>query len=223
MRAISRSIFLLIFIYAATANGQYRAAPWVGADLSGATCKGGQGVGPLDYTNPNHRNTHLYDMVIGAHFNDRVRTLKGGAKKGHGLWSDIDYTLRGIPNHHHALNSMMRYQFVERNKGGLLRTNSPPTICYLKRAINFSPRDYVPLMLLGMFYDKRALSDQALTAYKNAEAIQPNKAELLYNMGLLHLKMGNNEEALSYAKKAYSLGYPLPGLKKKLSRMGVWK
>ena len=50
-------------------------APWVGHNLKGAPCVGnGQGYGPYDYTNPNHRGKNLR-LVEGAHFNQRVEPM----------------------------------------------------------------------------------------------------------------------------------------------------
>lgn len=222
MRAFSL-IFLLLCSLHTAANTVYRPAPWVGLDLSGAPCIGGQGVGPLDYTSPKHRQSYLFSMVVGAHFNDQVRTLKGSAKtSGNSPVNDLDYTLRGIPNHHQALYSMMNYQLDKNNAAALRHSGKPAIACYLNRAINFSTKDHVPQMLLGILYARKALFTKALEKYKSAEQLAPENSGLHYNLGLLYLKMDNKEDALVHAKKAYKLGYPLQGLKKKLIKLGVW-
>jgi len=38
----------------------------------------------------------------------------------------------------------------------------------------------------------------------------------------LHLKKKDYELAIIYAKKAYELGFPLPGLRNKLMKIGKW-
>jgi len=40
---------------------------------------------------------------------------------------------------------------------------------------------------------------------------------------LLYVELGKPEDALIKAKKAYALGHPLPGLRNKLIKLGVWK
>ena len=198
-----------------------QAAPWVGMDLSGARCVGGQGVGPLDYTNPTHRNSHIFGLVVGAHFNDGVRTLKKGQSGS--IFGDLDYTLRGIPNHHVALDSMMRYQLDKNNQTALKIENIPSTICFLQRAIKFAPEDYVPPMLLGILYTKHSLPNKALDAYKIAEKNGSDSSQLNYNMGLLYLEMGQLDNALLHAKRAYAKKYPFNGLKNKLIKLDAWK
>ena len=47
-------------------------------------------------------------------------------------------------------------------------------------------------------------------------------AVIQYNLGLINLEMGNVTAAADNARKAYSMGYPLPGLKKKLQQAGHW-
>ena len=50
-----------------------------------------------------------------------------------------------------------------------------------------------------------------------------NSSDIQYNLGLMLLKLDKPEEAYEYAKKAYANGYPLPGLRNKLRKAGVWK
>lgn len=49
-----------------------------------------------------------------------------------------------------------------------------------------------------------------------------NSAEIHYNLGLILLKLSQPQLAVEHAKKAYAGGYPLPGLRNKLQRAGVW-
>jgi len=50
--------------------------------------------------------------------------------------------------------------------------------------------------------------------------VEGRSAEIQYNLGLVLLELGDIEEAQIAARKAYELGYPLPGLRNKLKRMG---
>jgi len=44
-----------------------------------------------------------------------------------------------------------------------------------------------------------------------------------YNLGLAFLDVGDTELALKHAKRAYALGYRLPGLKSRLEKLGKWR
>ena len=48
-------------------------------------------------------------------------------------------------------------------------------------------------------------------------------AEIHYNLGLIYLELGDADRALEQAHAAYALGYPLPGLRNRLQRMGKWR
>jgi tetratricopeptide (TPR) repeat protein len=65
--------------------------------------------------------------------------------------------------------------------------------------------------------------DAALDAFKRAYALLPDDAVVNYNLGLLYADRKDYEQALPYAEKAYALGFPLPGLKKKLVAAGKWQ
>lgn len=50
------------------------------------------------------------------------------------------------------------------------------------------------------------------------EATQGESAEIHYFLGLLLVDLGDLDNAVEHARRAYELGYPLPGLKTKLRR-----
>jgi Flp pilus assembly protein TadD len=77
-------------------------------------------------------------------------------------------------------------------------------------------------MLYGIHLYKSGEFDSALTQYKAAEKMQPESAEIHYNLGLLYYHKKEYDSAERHARKAYSLGYPLPGLRAKLIESGVW-
>lgn len=52
------------------------------------------------------------------------------------------------------------------------------------------------------------------------EATQGNSAEICYNLGLVSLELGELDDAVAYASLAYEKGYPLPGLRVKLEKLG---
>jgi len=176
--------------------------------------------GPWDYTNPMHFAEKL-PIVENYHFNANVETLTKGMSS---VWvgSDIDYTLRAFPNHPRALNAM----------GNLALRHSdmrvPPGAnwsgdCYFQRALKFKPDDPTVKMIYGTFLARQQKMNAAKDQFEQAVALQPQSAEAHYNLGLVYEKLGNDQLALDHAKTAYSLGFPLHGLRAILERKGVWK
>ncbi|BBB28758.1 conserved hypothetical protein [Neptunomonas japonica JAMM 1380] len=204
-----------------SANSSGLSAPWIGQDFSGISCQGKkQAYGPYDYTKRNKHHEALR-LVEGAHFNQNVESLQGGAKQKHNLYGDIDYTLRAFPNHHRALNTAIKLRTLHGiNKYKAAKIS--PVECYLQRAISFSPEDATTLMLYGILLHKLDKLDKALIQYKQAEKIVPKNAQVQYNLGLLLLEMERYEEAKLYAVKAYNNKFPLQGLKRKLEKAGKW-
>ena len=55
-----------------------------------------------------------------------------------------------------------------------------------------------------------------------AVELAPEDPTINYNAGLAYLKKKEYDKARQHAKKAYELGFPLPGLKNKLVEAGKW-
>ncbi len=58
--------------------------------------------------------------------------------------------------------------------------------------------------------------------YQAAADLEPENATVNYNLGLMYLKEKDYEQAIVYAKIAYELDFPLPGLRNKLVKTGKW-
>ena len=168
--------------------------------------------GPFDYRDPSARGEPLR-LVESAHFTPSVESLTKGNTGS--VIGDIDYTLRAFPNHHRALNSVARYEL----QGG--KSWQDPVIrsagCYFERAIAFRGDDQVVRMLYANFLAKNGRVPEARRQYEEALQIAPNDAEVNYNAGLFFLSQGEIERARQHASVAYSAGYPLPGLQKKIA------
>ncbi len=192
-------------------------APWVGKTLNGTPCTGlGQGFGPFDYKS-RHFNKSALGKVESHHFTRQVESLIRG-QEGY-LNQDLDYTVRAWPNHHRALQSIIRYKLLKKkNKNKLLS----PVECYLQRAMGYSPNDAIPIILYAIYLQKLGQKQKAYEKYIRAEKLSPNNPELHYNFGLLLVSMKRYDEAKTHAVKAYKRGYPLPGLQRKLKKSGHW-
>jgi tetratricopeptide (TPR) repeat protein len=174
--------------------------------------------GPFDYrTRAEH--TQNFFLVESEHFTPDVEN----GVKGHSstIGGDLDYTLRAIPNHHRALASMAR--IAVRTKSLQLLGAKYPVECYFERAMRFTPNDGGVKAEFGNYLYALGKSDKAFAMFKDAAEMSPENATINYNLGLAYLQKKDYAEALVYAKKAYALGFPLPGLKNKLIAAGKWE
>ncbi len=210
---------------------------WPGTTLEGHECHGKDvGYGPFDYNDPQSSspdgssrdsNQDRLSLVERYHFDSNTENLITGASNTDPK-SDIDYTLRAFPNHPRALLAISRY-FLRlpadnpKTKYALARGigDVPPPECYFQRAKLFAPEDPMVSMVFGIYLHKRGLLDAAIAEYRLAEQEMPKYAELAYNMGLAYFDLKDYENAKKYAARAYALGYPLPGLKRKLAGVDI--
>jgi len=171
--------------------------------------------GPYDYTSRIDRAEKL-PIVEKFHFTESIKNLLDGTT-GSPLIADLDYTLRAFPNHPYALWAMARYQMEHPNYDlGKFRTAA----CYFERATQFRPNDPAPWMIYGMYLAKTKKYEEAVEKYGMSLILQPNSSEANYNAALVYFDLGQYIKARELAQKAYLLGYPLPGLKSLLSKVG---
>ena len=174
--------------------------------------------GPYDYSNPTHRSRYL-PIVEKHHFSKDVFALRKPGDSGT-IGEDIAYTLHTFPNHHRALDAMSRLSIRE---GRATPSRARYTIdCYFQRAIEWRPKDADARMVYGLHHYRSGRLDAAIDQMREGVRISPNHAELQYNLGLLLVRKQDYSAALEHAKKAYGLGYPLPGLRNQLERLGEW-
>ena len=212
------TLFVFLFFCSIT-QAREELAPWVGETLTGELCKGGpQGYGPYDYTQRSYLETELF-LVESAHFQSGVEMLKEGTSAKGATYADLNYTLRAFPNHHRALNTLIR--FLSTNVDYRITSLSPPE-CYFIRALHFSPKDATTHMLYAIFLHKLNKYELALQEYKKSEEYNPSNIQLEYNIGLLYFDMKDYEKSKMYALKAYAKNFPFQGLKNKLKEVGFW-
>lgn len=93
----------------------------------------------------------------------------------------------------------------------------------LGQAIDLHPSAAAPYSALAVMYRDQKKFDKAEEALiRGDEATEGKSPEINYNLGLLLVDMKDYDGAVERAKRAYELGYPLPGLKNKLVRLDKW-
>jgi tetratricopeptide (TPR) repeat protein len=160
-----------------------------------------KGVWDLDHY---HTTPAINEMATGSLY----RSIMG----------NLDFSLRHSPNHHLALQTLIRYD----RAGGKPWDFAAPE-CYLHWAQEFTPDDAEVWILGGYYFWTKKQLDRSEALYKHALELQPDSADAHYNLGLLYAQMQDYGRALEHAHAAYGAGYPLQGLRKILERAGKWR
>ena len=178
---------------------------------------------PADY---NARDVHTLQrkkLVEGAHFTLSVRKGIGGNTGS--LSDDLSYVLKQFPNHHPALWVMGKLQLsndFRPFKPGRNDYAYPSIDCYLKRALEFRPKDTNTYLVAAIIKHKQKKFDAAEKYYQFVLKHIPEHYEAHYNIGLMYFDQGDTDLALKHAHEAYIGQYPLEGLKHKLQSIGAW-
>jgi tetratricopeptide (TPR) repeat protein len=95
---------------------------------------------------------------------------------------------------------------------------------YLNSSINAHPNVSTSYIALGILHrNQRNLKAAKEALLRGDTATESESADLNYNLALILLDLKENDAALKHAQRAYSLGYPLPGLRNRLKQLGIWK
>ncbi|MFC0136110.1 hypothetical protein CR105_02115 [Massilia eurypsychrophila] len=168
--------------------------------------------GPFDFRT---RGPGGFDLVEDAHF---TADVEKGIRGVSGLIAgDIDYTLRAIPNHPRALETMGRISL--RDKSLHMPGARFPTECYFIRAIRFTPDDPLVRAVYGNYLASLGRTKEAIAMFETGVELAPENATINYNLGLQYMKTKQYDKAAQYADKAYALGFPLPGLRNRLAQV----
>ncbi|MBL8483670.1 MAG: hypothetical protein JNJ60_15840 [Rhodocyclaceae bacterium] len=177
---------------------------------------GDGGYGPFDYRT--HEPADIR-RVERAHFPIHVENLTRGQSTAFPA-GDIDYILRAFPNHHRALLAMANAEFK-------FKADPPPGAryavqCWYERAILFRPDDSKAYMLYGIYLLRKNRVQEAIKVLEKGNSIGGRDANSYYNLGLAYFTVKDYDKALASAHEAYRMGFPLPGLRDKLKRVGKW-
>lgn len=172
--------------------------------------------GPFDYRTEKSK----LGIVEGAHFLPFVENLtRGNTSTTPG--GDIDYTLRASPNHHRALLAMIK--LASREKRDKPIGTRYTIACWLDRAERFAPDDAMVKTIYGTYLLQRGKGSEGAKKLEEALELAGDNVNIHYNLGLAYVDLKDYDKALASAHKAYQLGFPLPGLRNKLKKVGYWR
>jgi len=157
-------------------------------------------------------------VVESYHFTPAVESLKHGNRSY--LGGDLSYTLEHFPNHHRALSSLAK--LVVRDKNMRPQGAKYSADCFFQRALGYRPKDAKVHSIYAGFLLAQDQLDRAREHLDIAVQLEPENATSHYNLGLLHFKKKDYAAARQSAERAYGLGFPLPGLRNKLTEAGQW-
>lgn len=173
--------------------------------------------GPWDYRTASQENK---DVVEKFHFTPETEQLKVPSGTGY-PGGDISYTLHVFPNHPRALLAMSK--LAVQQKTSKPRYAKFSIDCYFDRAMRFRPDDGQVYLIYGMHLLAIGQMQNAISQLERAAALNEGNANVHYNLGLAYFDAKDYSKSLAHAHRAYALGFPLPGLRIKLERMGKWE
>ena len=84
------------------------------------------------------------------------------------------------------------------------------------------PNDAIVRMVYGNYLLKAGQMNDAVEQLQAAADLDPENPTNSYNAGLEYIQKKDYDKARIHAKRAYELGFPLPGLKNQLIKAGKW-
>jgi len=134
------------------------------------------------------------------------------------VMNNLHFVLHKVPNDHRALALLVQWA----GAGGKDKDYASPA-CYLTWAEQFAPNDVFVWTYGGVYFYQQKDFQRAEAWWTQALRLDPGSADANYNLGLLLFDQGRYAEARVHAQSAYAAGYPLPGLREKLQRVGQWQ
>jgi hypothetical protein len=131
---------------------------------------------------------------------------------------EVDYTYRKLqPGMPLYTTTAVAMGSIAADKGQTKRA-----VGYLEAAIQAQPQEASAYIALAAVYQRQKRYTQARTTLlAGDEATGGESAEIAYYLGMVSLELGDQAQAVEYARKAYAMGYPLPGLRRRIEAAGL--
>lgn len=133
---------------------------------------------------------------------------------------EINFTVVRIPQNHQWYPEI----YVDYARAQYLNDQKIEAFNTLQQLITTHPTHSLPYTALAYYLKRENQLTKAISVLQNApELILNESAELNYFLGWYLMEADDNEAALEYAKRAYSLNYPVPTLRQRLASKGlIW-
>lgn len=173
----------------------------------------GQSSGHFDYYDQDPAAHKLLGYVEGYHLNQGIAAMnKGGLSHALG---HFDFILNRFPNHPRVL--LLVSEVFHR-----MKTPAKADL-YFQKAIQLYPETAPTYAAYGIFLHKSGQLGRAIENYKTSLKLDPGSMSTHYNLGLAYFDKKQFDLANQHAGEAYAQGFPLPGLRDKLKKVGAWK
>lgn len=95
---------------------------------------------------------------------------------------------------------------------------------YYNKSIDIHPDEPLPYVSFALFLRRNGEMQYAKKILLHAdEMTEGGDMDVSAVLAIVMLDTNEDENALKYAKQAYKLGYPLPGIRDRLEKKGIWE
>jgi predicted Zn-dependent protease len=164
------------------------------------------------YYDPSEAAVRQLRTVEQYHFGKGMARME--AREWRLAMAEWDFILRYFPDHPRVLY-LMSSTSIKANLGEQAEE-------YFRNAMALNARNASTHAIYGIHLYSLNKLDDAIEAFQQSLSLDPMSAETHYNLGIAYAAAGKLAAANRHAQAAYNLGYPLPGLRDKLRRMGAW-
>ena len=168
----------------------------------------------------------LFTAALGVHRGRPIRIPQASLQRLHPPIDgsqESEIVIEGCTRPPHVQGRLELMMEVARGLDQTERRMAHSAECYFDRAIRWAPQDPNVHMIYGYYQNKVGHPDAAIQSYQTALSLAYDNAEAHYNIGLLYADLKDYPNSRKHAKIAYDLGFPLPGLMRKLQRAGEWQ
>jgi tetratricopeptide (TPR) repeat protein len=173
----------------------------------------GQSRGYFDYYDQHPAAHNLLGTVEQHHLNQGIEAVNKGSLSY--ALQHFDFILNRFPNHPRAL--LLVSEVFHK-----MKTPAKADL-YFQRAIELYPETAPTYAAYGIFLQKSGQLERAIENYKTSLKLDPGHMGTHYNLGLAYFDKKQFDLANQHAQEAYAQGFPLPGLRDKLRKVGAWK
>ncbi|MDA8381965.1 MAG: tetratricopeptide repeat protein [Betaproteobacteria bacterium] len=167
----------------------------------------------FDYYATDPHSVHRIAVVMQYHWNPALRCM--AQNRYVCAHNQLDFILRWVPDDPQALMLML---------GLALRAHRPQdAMPYLQAALRFCPRCAAVHAVDAIFLADTGQTVRAVRQYQKSLALNPDAADVHYDLGLALFSEKRYRSANEEAHRAYALGSTLAGLRLKLEKVGAWK